>query len=151
MYQSVCLVQVINQLFDSYQRAQLSQSAWYRLQHPEPWSWSYYMLGQLSSALMWQQRPTRSVVSVHCCQWIVGFAGTFIPACSAIWWSSLWLGQIIAHDARGGTPTHSLRSLCFFAGSTSHLLHTTQKSVMITEDFGTHLAAGRWRSKVLRL
>ena len=33
MYQSVCLVQVINQLFDSYQRAQLSQSAWYRLQH----------------------------------------------------------------------------------------------------------------------
>ena len=39
----------------------------------------------------------------------------------------------------------------FFVGSTSHLLHTRQESVMITEDFGTHLAAGRWRSKVLRL
>ena len=39
----------------------------------------------------------------------------------------------------------------FFVSSTSHLLHTTQKGVMKTADFGTHLAAGRWRSKVLSL
>ena len=75
-----------------------------------------------------------------CHQWIVGFMGTFIPMHFAIRWASLRLAQIVAHATGGGTPTRLLCRPHFFAGSTSHLLHTTQKSVMDTADFGTHLS-----------
>ena len=66
--------------------------------------------------------------------------GDFRPTHFVIGWASLRLVWIIAHAMGGGTPMHSLCSLHFFAGSTSHFLHKTQKSVMNTADFGTHLS-----------
>ena len=79
--------------------------------------------------------PASTVGSRSLALWELSF-----PACFVIRWASLGLVQIIAHAVGGGTPMCSLCRLCFFVDSTSHLLHTTQKSVMDTADFGTHLS-----------